>query len=293
MPAMVHDEIWNALYHAGLLIFDVTDDNPSVMMELGVASAWRERAQVLVIQNADRKSNVPFNLMPARIIRYTSDDRGLAQLRRQATSAFIWSLSTLPVTQLTRHPQPPVFPFRYPENSELLLTPALSHRYQRPDGALVFGAPHVFQQSFALPHTGPRTRMRLNAKMSFAERQPTPPDPPWIGLKLLGSGVLMNHGVGVVLRENGRVQITYQESEAGPYHDPTVGALDGFDADKDTVDVFACVDDETFSICLLSKDREVKYGINLVSAAHYRPSEGVCLFQAFRCRAVLHGLCVE
>lgn len=143
-PSIIHDEIWNALYHAELLIFDVTRENPSVMMELGVAAAWRLRPQVLVLQNACSAKPIPFNLLPARVLRYTLSPSGLANLRNQAEQAFIWSLSTLPLSEVTRYPRPPAFPFEYPKHAELLITPPLCHRYQRPDGGLEFGAPFIF-----------------------------------------------------------------------------------------------------------------------------------------------------
>src|SRR5258705_13845033 len=33
-PVIVHDEIWNALYNADILVYDITGENASVMMEL-------------------------------------------------------------------------------------------------------------------------------------------------------------------------------------------------------------------------------------------------------------------
>lgn len=53
-PMIVHAEIWNWLYHADLLVFDITGQNGSVMMELGVAAAWRLKPQILILQNRSR-----------------------------------------------------------------------------------------------------------------------------------------------------------------------------------------------------------------------------------------------
>lgn len=288
-PSIIHDEIWNALYNAPLLVFDVTGENASVMMELGVAAAWRLREQVLVIQNAHGTTPIPFNLLPARVLRYTLNPSGLNSLRRRALEAFSWSLSTLPLAELI-YPHKLIFPFRYPENSDLLLTPSLCHRHRRSDGALVFGAPHLFRNSFALPHTGPRSRMRLEAELQFEDLQPLPPDPPWIGFKLLGSGVLMNYGVGAVLRSNGIAQITYQESERGPYRDPEIGRFAGFNPGNNKISFSANVGAEVFSVRIRSGRREVSHRLNLVKTAGYRPSNGICLIQAYRCRAAIHRL---
>jgi hypothetical protein len=62
-PVIVHDEIWNWLYRAAILVFDITEENGSVMMELGVAAGWRLRAQVLVLQNRAYQRPLPFNLV--------------------------------------------------------------------------------------------------------------------------------------------------------------------------------------------------------------------------------------
>lgn len=288
-PSIIHDDIWNALYNAPLLVFDVTGENASVMMELGVAAAWRRREHVLVIQNAHGATRIPFNLLPSRVLRYSLNPSGLNSLRRQAQGAFRWSLSTLPLTELA-YPHQVVFPFRYPENSDLLLTPSLCHRHRRSDGGLVFGAPHLFQNSFALPHTGPRSRMRLEAELQFADLQPLHPDPPWIGFKLLGSGVLMNYGVGAVLRSNGIAQVTYQESERGRYRDPKIGRLADFHPKTDKVSFSANIGAEVFSVRIRSGRRQISRRLNLVKTAGYRPSNGICLIQAYRCRAIIHHL---
>jgi hypothetical protein len=286
-PSIVHDEIWNALYHADLLVFDVTGYNPSVMMELGVGAAWRQRPHVIVLQNSYGESRIPFNLMPARVLRYKLTPAGLARLRAEAQEAFLWSLSTLPVAR--RH-DAPVFPFQFPRHIGQLHTPSLCHRYLRPDGRLEFGAPHRFLYSFVLPNTGPLERVRLQATVQFFDPQPDGADPPWIGFKLLGNGVLMNHGVGAVVRSRGQIQVTYQESENGPYRDPEIGQIPRFNPERDLVTFWARVSAQVFSIRVTAGRRRVSHQLNLVRTAGYRPASGYCLVQAFRSRAILHSL---
>lgn len=294
-PVIVHDDIWNWLYNADLLVFDVTDENASVMMELGVAAGWRLKPQVIVLQNKDRgQARLPFNLSPARVLRYDLSPAGLRRLQRGAQEAFEWSFSSLPVADASRFPRTPVFPFGYPQNAADLITPPLSHRHQRPDGSLVFGAPHEFRYSFAMPNTGPRSAMRLVAEMSFGERLPAAdPGSGWIGFKLLGSGVLMNHGVGAVVRPNGAIQLTYQEGERGPYRDPTLPRpLARFNADQDRVRFEASVQRHLFSVRISTRRGEVRHRLDLVNKARYRPSAGVCLLQAYRCRGIIHRVSI-
>jgi hypothetical protein len=294
-PVIVHDEIWNALYNADLLVFDITGDNSSVMMELGVAAAWRLKAQVLVLQNKDQVKPLPFNLAPARVIRYELSPGGLIKLAKAASEAFAWSVSTLPISLATRYPRREVFPFRFPANAQDVVTPPLCHRHQRPDGSLEFGAPHAFQFSFAMPNTGPKSDVAIRAQLRFADRLPSSvPGSGWIGLKVLGSGVLMNHGVGAVVRPDGKVQVTYQKSERGPYRDPELKQkFKRFDPDRDSVQFDARVKGPTFSLKISSRKERIQHRLDLVRTARYRPTEGVCLLQCYRCRAVIEQLDVR
>lgn len=291
-PVVIHDEIWNWLYHADLLVFGITGENGSVMMELGVASAWRLKPQIIVLQNRERERPLPFNLSPARIIKYDLSPEGLVKLQEHALEAFLWSLSTTPVVQLTKYPRETVYPFRYPKHSEHLLSHAQSHRYQRSDGGLEFGAPHDFRSSFLLPNTGPREAVSLHCRMSFAyPDQIRDPSSVWVGFKLLGSGILMNFGVGAVVRGDGTAQVTYQESERGPYKDPFFKTrLTCLAYQRDIIAITAEINERTFTVKVQANDEELHESLDLVGVAKYRPTEGYCLLQAYRCRAILWNL---
>src|SRR5262245_14288188 len=47
---IIHPEIWNALRNADFLILDVTGQNGNVMLELGIASAWRRKEHVIILR---------------------------------------------------------------------------------------------------------------------------------------------------------------------------------------------------------------------------------------------------
>ncbi|MFH1719150.1 MAG: hypothetical protein ABIF19_17480 [Planctomycetota bacterium] len=294
-PVVIHDEIWNWLYNADILIFDITGENASVMMELGATAAWRLKPQVILLQDRDIERLVPFNLSPARILRYALTPHGMGQLQDQAKEAFQFSLSTLPIAEATRFPRKEILPFEYPRNSEHLISSMLCHRYQRPDGGLEFGAPYDFPHSFLLPHTGEQADLSVSSEMSFTNVDiGTNPNDYWIGIKLLSTGVLMNFGVGAVVYPNGKARITYTEGEKGLYKDPYFDEeLPKIHPETDRVQFEAIVCKNEFNVRIQCNDKHVENRLDLGTDAKYRPTKGLCLLQAYRCRAVLWRLLVE
>lgn len=291
-PVVIHDEIWNWLYNADILIFDITGENASVMMELGISAAWRLKPQVIILQDRELEKPIPFDLRPARILIYELTPQGMGQLQDQANEAFQFSLSTLPIAEVTRFPQKEVLPFEYPGNSEHLISPMLCHRYQRPDCGLEFGAPYIFRHSFLLPYTGEQADLSVSAEMSFTNVPiDTNLDGYWIGMKLLSTGVYMEFGVGAVVYPSGKARITYMESENGPYKDPYFKEqLQEIHPDTDHIRFEAIVNKNEFHVKIHCNNKFVEERRDL---AKYRPTKGLCLLQAYRCRAVLWKLHIE
>jgi hypothetical protein len=70
---------------AQLIIADLTSRNPNVFYELGIAHMTKKAERVLLL--AQRVDDVPFDLSAFRCIVYSSDERGLRELRRRLTAA--------------------------------------------------------------------------------------------------------------------------------------------------------------------------------------------------------------
>jgi hypothetical protein len=71
MPGVIITQVWENITTASALIADVTDHNPNVMFELGLALAIN-RPVVLVINNG--ADNIPFDLTALRHIIYNKQD---------------------------------------------------------------------------------------------------------------------------------------------------------------------------------------------------------------------------
>lgn len=48
---IIHPEIWKALRTADFIICDVSGHNGNVMLELGVAAAWRRKEHVIILRD--------------------------------------------------------------------------------------------------------------------------------------------------------------------------------------------------------------------------------------------------
>jgi nucleoside 2-deoxyribosyltransferase len=66
-------DVWDAINHAQVLIADCTDRNPNVFYELGVAHTLGKP----VIQIAQSKDDIPFDVRHMRTIIYDSTQAGL------------------------------------------------------------------------------------------------------------------------------------------------------------------------------------------------------------------------
>jgi hypothetical protein len=81
-PGTITDQIWYGIRSSDVVVADVTDNNPNVFYELGLAHALGK--EVIVITQPGGK--VPFNISISRFITYTPSD--LALLEDNLVQAF-------------------------------------------------------------------------------------------------------------------------------------------------------------------------------------------------------------
>jgi hypothetical protein len=86
----ITSDIQKSIIKARLLVADLTDRNPNVFYELGLAHALNKRV-ILLTQNSD---DVPFDLQEIRCIRY--DPANLTELRRELTKYVKETVPTIP-----------------------------------------------------------------------------------------------------------------------------------------------------------------------------------------------------
>ena len=92
-PGVIHADIWDNIQRAGAIVADITDLNPNVMFELGVAAAAKEKFRLILIIRADETTSVPFDLGPLRYIRYVDSMVGATYLRTRLRECLKLALS--------------------------------------------------------------------------------------------------------------------------------------------------------------------------------------------------------
>jgi tetratricopeptide (TPR) repeat protein len=82
---LITREVISALARADLVVADLTDLNPNVFYELGVRHALRGHGTIMLLDES-RTQDVPFDLSPYRVIKFSSDMFGLGVLRKRLAS---------------------------------------------------------------------------------------------------------------------------------------------------------------------------------------------------------------
>jgi tetratricopeptide (TPR) repeat protein len=79
---LITQDVILGLASADLVIADLTDLNPNVFYELGVRHALRGQGTIMLLDES-RTQDVPFDISPYRVIKFTSDMYGLSNLRNK------------------------------------------------------------------------------------------------------------------------------------------------------------------------------------------------------------------
>ena len=76
---IVQDDIWPGICESGVIIADITETNPNVMYELGLADAIGKK--IILISQTPDPSKIAFDLLGLRLIVYSPTVDGLSNLR--------------------------------------------------------------------------------------------------------------------------------------------------------------------------------------------------------------------
>jgi hypothetical protein len=78
------DDIWKSVCEARFIIADITDRNPNVMYELGIAHTVGK--ETILIHQSSGTTRFPFDISHIRIIDYQDTATGGAELRTKLSA---------------------------------------------------------------------------------------------------------------------------------------------------------------------------------------------------------------
>lgn len=115
-PTTIVDDIWQGIQEAKLLIAELTDRNPNVFYELGLAHAL-SKPVILISKSID---DVPFDLRSIRVLLYDKDHPDWGNRLRNSLTKAIREVLQNPTTAIPTTFKNPVKPI-VPEESETLI----------------------------------------------------------------------------------------------------------------------------------------------------------------------------
>jgi hypothetical protein len=77
----IYDDIVKEIRDASIIIVDISDDNPNVYYELGMAHTLKQNQTIIITQGGF--DNTPFDISHFRIIKYKDSIQGKEQLEKQ------------------------------------------------------------------------------------------------------------------------------------------------------------------------------------------------------------------
>ena len=93
---VIHPEIWRRIKMADVVVADVSGQNGNVMLELGVAAAWRDKAQVIILREENAEEKHLLDINPARHIEYARTAFGFAVLRNKLRETMFDAIAAAP-----------------------------------------------------------------------------------------------------------------------------------------------------------------------------------------------------
>ena len=249
-PVIIHQDIWSYIQQSDALIFDISDKNPNVMFELGVASAIRDKEQIILIKDSMSLESSNFNfepssttkasdekqifdIQPARYLSYTrgffQDSKFIKQLR----DALIFALAPAPYNPkpLSKVVMPITIDQDNQENFDYLLSPASSLRSKSAEG-LIFGSLNIFKYSWLTLGSEQYSNIHINTTMKFQQvNESVEKDDNfncWIGISLRNQHFAANYGHLIYVKTNGEIIYCRPNDDIGNYDDEPIGILENF-----------------------------------------------------------------
>lgn len=225
---IIHPEIWKALRTADFIICDVTGHNGNVMLELGVAAAWRKKEHIVIIRdNSDEKSFL-FDINPARHLIYEITYSGIKKFMQNLSRVISDVLSTFPAEEIELPTITLPFYASLTDQKDVkqLYTESITHRRILAD-CLEFGAPLMYRYSWMSLGNLMMTHANIKAKLRMTYSIPEGNHTPFMGVMVRGQNFYANMGHLIFVRRDG-VFLTMRENDVGDYHDEPIGNIPSF-----------------------------------------------------------------
>jgi hypothetical protein len=232
---VIHTEILEHLRDDDFIIADLSDPNPNVYYELGIAATIREKHHILIIKE-ENSGKFQFDVQPFRHILYKRQDLGFEILKNDLERAITEILGSLTLEKCSiagrvRNSLPIVLDFSENDGTEksdrYLLSPSMTHRIIR-NKHLEFGSLLIYRYSLLEANIDEISNFKLTAEMKFIKHRGMEGNWAWIGIAFRTNHFLGNSGYRLLLRNNGDVAFVYQGDS---YHDDVIGNINGFDPD--------------------------------------------------------------
>jgi len=115
-PSSIMDDIWNGIRNSKILVAELTERNPNVFYELGLAHAL-SKPVILISQGMD---DVPFDLRAIRVLLYDKDHPSWGKKLSGALTRALTEVLANPIESIPNTFKTPVHVDR-PKESEVLL----------------------------------------------------------------------------------------------------------------------------------------------------------------------------
>lgn len=211
---VIQDQLWRELLAADLTFCDITEYNPNVMFEAGVASAWKAIHKVVFIKNKSSEAKHPFDISPYRYIEYELSDDGIPAFQqalevvtRDAIIPFPDEQIVTPSVQL-----PLTLDFSSGMDDLRLYTPPYCHR-RVVSGAFQFGSLYSYPHSWASIGNLHLLNVKLRFEARFAAALSSGPECK-IGVGLRTQHFYANFGHILVLGADGSIIVTEPNNES-------------------------------------------------------------------------------
>jgi len=283
-PGAIQPSIWAHIKQADIILVDVTNYNPNVLYELGVAASWRPIESVIIIRDESDLNPVAFDIQPARQRIYDSRKLGWITQMVNLLSMDMWHcLSQIPFKE------EPILNTKLPILAQLtdgidnkyLWSPGPTHRRLSNEG-LEFGSPYFFPYSWLSPSGIRLKNVRVKAEMAFSDF--IKPDY-WIGIALRSQGFMANKEHLVWLSQSGKVMRTGPGLDSLDMDEHEVGQLINKTGVHEFTEFDITMDEVGWSIKVGNVQRVIQRNV-----LPHIFCEGRIMFQSYLCRAIVKNI---
>jgi len=312
---VIHQDIWNYIQYSDVIIFDISDKNPNVMFELGVAGTLRDKDHIILIRDKDCESkpniegtlkvkdqtilikdqnNNDKNIFDIAPVRYLSYNRFVLydEFEEKLINALEFSLAPAPYKpQDYVGLQLPInITIEKPKGFSYLLCPGPSHKRYTTEG-LEFGSLFLYEYSWLTLGEKEYDNIHIKSEMKFLDKNPQlQRSDGWIGISPKSTHFAANFEHLLYVKADGTIILTQPLNSRGAYRDKPLGKLKNFDITQ-WIRFDILLNHEVFKIQI--NDFKVEFDLKDKTAMPYCYNSGVIRFQTYLVRACIKSVYAE